>query len=189
MTVRGWPAFRLVSALCLVAAAAACTSSPGTASPARSATAIPATTPLSPATSPPSPTDRPDLEDVCSYRLDKGNLPVWARSGFSPPYNSYPFVTSKRGDTVGVLFGYPMTAPHDGQQDGRNKVLWVSKTGLSMTVDAQLVGTSQVVRLGDVSVGPSYVDVPQPGCWHMTLHLSGDGSQWTDTLDIVYGKS
>jgi len=186
MVIRGWSAFHLVSALCLVAAAAACTSSSKTANPATSATATPPQIVLpSPA---PSPTATPDLENTCSYRLTMTALPVWAREGFRPPYTGWPFVISKRGDTVAVLFGYPMTAPRDEQKDGNNKILWVSKSGLSMTVDAQLAGTSQIVRLGAVPVGPSIVDMPKAGCWHMTLHLSGYEGRWTDTLDVVYDK-
>jgi len=186
MTVPGWPALRVVSALCLVAAVVACTSSSKPAGPATSAAAAPLETGRpSPA---PSPTAAPDLEDACSYKLTTTALPVWARYGFRPPYTGWPFVVSKRGDMVAVLFGYPMMEPRDEPKDGNNKILWVSKTGLSMTVDAQLVGTSQIVHLGDVPVGPSIVDMPTAGCWHMTLHLSGDQGQWTDTLDVVYCK-
>src|SRR5262249_16353254 len=109
---------------------------------------------------------------------------------FQPPYTGWPFVYSKRGDMVAVLFGYPMTAPHDEQSNRNNKILWVSKTGgLSMTVDAQLVGSAQIVHLGDVPVGPSIVDGPTDGCWHMTMHLRGNGDQWTDTVDVVYRKA
>jgi len=186
MTIRGWSALRLVSALCLVAAAAACTSSSKSASPAKSVTATAPAIALS--SPPPSPSATADLESSCSFKLTKGDLPIWARHGFSPPFNATPFVTSKRGDTVAVLFGYPMTSPRVKRNDGNNKILWVSKTGFSMTVDARLVGTSQVVHLGGVPVGPSIVDMPKAGCWHLTLHLAGDDGEWTDTLDVVYNK-
>lgn len=184
MTIRGWSALRVVSALCLLAAAAACTSSSQTASPQPSKTASPLGIVLpSPTLSPPATVD---LESTCSFKLAKGDLPIWARHGFQGPrYDIWPFVTSKRGDMVAVLFGYPLTSPRDEKHSG-NKILWVSKTGFSMTVDAELVGTSQIVHLGDVPVGPSNVDMPTPGCWDMTLHLIGDDGPWTDTVDVVY---
>src|SRR5262249_47574029 len=163
--------------------------------PSRSGPAVETATPVGTATPPgitlplptPSPPATADLEASCSYRPVKAVLPVWARAGFRPPYNGWPFVTSQRGDTLGVLFGYPMEAPRPAR-DGNNKILWVSKAGQAMTVDAQLVGTPQVVHLGAVPVGPSFVDVPTAGCWHLTLHLSGNGQQWTDTVDIGYVK-
>ncbi len=187
MTIRGLSALRLVSALCLVAAAAAaCTSSSNSASPVPSATVTPPA--IAPSSRPPSPSATADLESSCSFKLTKGDLPVWARHGFSSPFDATPFVTSKRGDTVAVLFGYPMKSPRVKPNDGNNKILWVSKTGFSMTIDAQLVGTSQVVKLGGVPVGPSFVDMPKAGCWHMTLHLAGYNGEWTDTLDVVYIK-
>ena len=171
MTIRGWSAIRLVSALCLVAAAAACTSSFKSASPATSGTATPSAT--------------VDLESSCSFKLTKGDLPVWAREGFSPPFNATPFVTSQRGDLIGVVFGYPLKSPRVKPNDGNNKILWLSREHAGqMEVHAQLVGSSQVVDVGFVDVGPSIIDVPKPGCWHLTLH----GLGWTDTIDLVYNK-
>ena len=75
---------------------------------------------------------------------------------------------------------------------GRRAVSGGSRRGLyvlaedagQMEVHAQLVGSPQVVNLGLVDVGPSIIDVPKPGCWHLTLH----GSGWTDTTDLVYNK-
>jgi hypothetical protein len=177
---------RLANALCLVAAVSACTSLSKSASPAKSATATPPAIAVRSAR--PSPSATADLESSCSFKLTKGDLPVWARHGFSPPFNATPFVTSKRGDTVAVLFGYPMKSPRVKPNDGNNKILWVSKTGFSMTIDAQFVGTSQVVHLGGVPVGPSIVDMPKAGCWHLTLHLAGYDGEWTDALDVVYNK-
>ncbi|HKE63312.1 MAG TPA: hypothetical protein VKB59_01540 [Micromonosporaceae bacterium] len=117
------------------------------------------------------------MESSCSFKLTKGDLPVWARAGFSPPFDATPFVTSKHGDLVGVLFSYPMKSP------GQNKILWVSQGHAGqMDIAAQLVGTSQVVDVGFVDVGPSYVNMPTPGCWHLTL----DGVGWTDTIDLAY---
>jgi len=77
-----------------------------------------------------------------------------------------------------VVFSYPLQSPR-----GNNKILWVSQQhGGQMEIHAQLVGTSQVVDIGFVDVGPSYVNMPTPGCWHLTLN----GLGWTDTMDLVY---
>lgn len=184
MTIRGWSALRLASALCLVAAIAACTSSSKSASPAASGPAATEVITLPPPT--PSPPATVDIESSCSFTLTKGDLPVWARAGFFPPFDDTPFVTSKRGDLIGVVFGYPLKSPRVKPNDGNNKVLWVSREHEGqMQVNAQLVGSSQVVDIGYVDIGPSIVDMPKPGCWHLTLH----GLGWTDTIDLVYNKN
>jgi hypothetical protein len=86
---------------------------------------------------------------------------------------------------IGVLFGYPLTSRPVTPNDGKNKILWVSREHAGqMEAHAQLVGSAQVVDIGLVPVGPSYVDMPAPGCWHLTL----DGPGWTDTIDLVYNK-
>jgi hypothetical protein len=153
------------------------------ASPAASGTAAPsAIALLSPTPSQPATVD---MESSCSFKLTKGDLPVWAREGFSPPFNATPFVTSKRGDLIGVVFGYPLKSPRVKPNDGNNKILWVSQEHAGqIEVYAQLVGSSQVVDIGYIPVGPSIIDVPKPGCWHLTLH----GLGWTDTIDLVYNK-
>ena len=121
----------------------------------------------------------------CRYKLITHDLPTWARAGFQgPPFNTVPYVTSSGGDIVAVLFG-SMLAPPPSATEGQNKVLWVPKdpSAGALTVDAHLVGTSENVDIGDISFGPSYVDVPKPGCWRLTLHWIGP----TETVDIVYG--
>jgi hypothetical protein len=121
----------------------------------------------------------------CTYKLINTDLPTWARAGFhGPPFNTVPYVTSSRGDIVAVLFG-SMLAPPPSATEGQNKVLWVPKdpSAGALTVDAHLVGTSENADIGDISFGPSYVDVPTPGCWRLTLHWLGP----TETIDLVYG--
>jgi hypothetical protein len=171
MTIPGWSALRLVSTLCLVAAATSCTSSSHNARPEALRTATPSAT--------------VNVESSCSFKLIKDDLPVWARAGFRPPFNATPFVTSKRGDLIGVVFGYPLKSPRVKPNDGNNKILWVSREHAGqMEVRAQLVGSAQVVDVGSVDIGPSIIDLPKPGCWHLTL----DGVGWTDTIDLVYNK-
>jgi hypothetical protein len=150
--------------------------------PHPAAAATTSTTPTNPSTTAPA----PPKEAKCSYRPSTAALPTWARAGFSPPYNEWKHVTSKSGNMVGVLFGDPLRAGTPGPTEDQNKILWVARdpTVGPMTIDAQLVGSDEGVQLGHVPIGPSYVDVPHAGCWHLTLHLAtGD-----DSIDIVYGK-
>ena len=145
-----------------------------------------AATPGSAATNPATTTPSPPKEAKCSYRPSTAALPTWARSGFRPPYNEWKYVTSKSRNMVGVLFGDPLRAGTPGPTDDQNKILWVARdpTVGPMTIDAQLVGSNERVQIGHVPIGPSHVDVPHAGCWHLTLHLAtGD-----DSIDIVYGK-
>lgn len=68
--------------------------------------------------------------------------------------------------------------------DRANKILWVSRVSSGpMTIRATLAGSTRtaVVNLPD-GPGPSYVDMPAPGCW--TLHLSWGGQ--TDQLSLRY---
>jgi hypothetical protein len=147
---------------------------PGTAS-----ASITPTISTGPSATPGRATDAP-----CAFKLIKTDLPVWARQGFhGPPYNAFPFVTTNRGDVVGVLFGYPLQAP---PVNAANKILWVPNdlSAGELTIDAHLVGRSETVDIDGISsFGPSYDDVPKPGCWRFTLHWKGQA----ETVDIVYG--
>ena len=167
---------------------AACTS----AGPKHTAVPAPrpaaAATPLGTATTTPGSTaPAPPKEAKCSYRPSMAALPTWARAGFSPPYSGSKYVTSKSGNMIGVLFGDPLHAGTPGPTQAQNKILWVAhdSTAGAMTIDAELVGSTERVYLGAVPIGPSYVNVPQAGCWHLTLHLAtGD-----DSIDVVYGAA
>ncbi len=137
------------------------------------------------ATSPTALATTPDAK--CAYAPSKGALPTWARSGFSPPYDSWPYVTSKSGHIVGVLFGAPLHAGTPAATQAQNKILWVpdEPSAGELTVEGHLVGTNTNVDIGDISFGPSYVNVPLAGCWRFTLHWIGG----TDSIDIVYGTA
>ncbi len=65
-----------------------------------------------------------------------------------------------------------------------NKILWVSRVSSGpMTIRATLAGSARtaIVKLPD-GPGPSYVNMPAPGCW--SLHLSWGGH--TDQLSLRY---
>jgi hypothetical protein len=112
-------------------------------------------------------------------------IPKWARAGFSKAEPRMPYVLGARGDIVALLFGNPLAAPP--RRDLSNKILWVSRVALipgdQLIIEARLDGLRTTVRrtvLG--GPGPSYLDLPQAGCWHLTLTWS----QHTDTLDLRY---
>ena len=115
-------------------------------------------------------------------------LPEWARTGFTDPEPLVPFVRSRSGNVVAILFGGRLWSPPRG--DVSNKVLWVWRqmpggaTG-DVTMTAQLVGTSKVVTTElPRPEGPSTVDLPLPGCWRITLRSPGG----TDTIDLDYAR-
>jgi hypothetical protein len=121
----------------------------------------------------------------CSYDVRRDVLPAWARTGFSDPSPSgVPYVMGTRGDILGVLFGYPLKAP-PVNAGPTNKILWVSRvpvtTGDTLRISAQRDGET-VSREVAGGPGPSTVDLPVPGCWHLTLTWSGH----TDTMDLRY---
>ncbi len=96
-----------------------------------------------------------------------------------------------RGDIVAILWGgresslYAPPLPDQG-----NKVLWVSrladKPGAPLTIRATLNGTDRsAVRVLPNGAGPSYVNLPVPGCW--TLDLSWSGHR--DQVELWYTAS
>jgi hypothetical protein len=193
MTHTGVQRWRLPAMLgAVVLIAAGCTGSNGThraASAANASPAIPATASASIAptvSTAPSASSDGAADAPCTYKLITRDLPTWARVGFhGPPFNVWPYVTSSRGDIVGVLFG-SILAPPPSANEEQNKILWVSKNpeAGALSVQGHLIGTSENVDIGDISsFGPSLVDVPKPGCWRFTLHWNGP----TETVDIVYG--
>jgi hypothetical protein len=95
-----------------------------------------------------------------------------------------PHVIGTAGDIVAILW-VPSDALHAPALPNRaNKILWVSRVSSGpMTIRATLAGGARTatVRLPD-GPGPSYVDMPAPGCW--TLRLSWAGH--TDQLSLRY---
>lgn len=110
----------------------------------------------------------PAASSTCTP-LQTGALPVWARAGFT--MGGYPpFATSRSGDVVAIVFGDPLSAPPAA--DHTNKILWVvrdSATG-EMMMTARLEGSDRVVSRR-VPAGPSIVDMPAGGCWHLDLRI------------------
>ena len=110
-------------------------------------------------------------------------LPSWARTGFSDPTPSIPYVLGDHGDIVAILFAQPLSAPEAA--DHGNKILWVSPyaDGTSLHITATLAdGSDTVSRVVDGGPGPSIIDLPEPGCWHLDLRWAGR----TDSMDLAY---
>jgi hypothetical protein len=118
----------------------------------------------------------------CRTSVTKTVLPEWARTGFSDPKPVMPFVTSASGNVVAILFGNELSAPP--RPDVANKVLWVwhqYPADLNIRASARLDGTGPVITAGlPTPAGPSYVDLPSPGCWRLTLSWTGG----SDTIDL-----
>ena len=95
-----------------------------------------------------------------------------------------PHVIGAAGNIVAILWATP-DALHVPALAGRaNKILWVSRVSSGpMTIRATLAGSTRTatVNLPD-GPGPSYVNMPAPGCW--TLHLNWGGH--TDQLSLRY---
>ena len=134
-----------------------------------------------------SASDRPLTGTGCRP-LTTAVLPVWARAGFTPPYTAT-FATSSSGDLLAVLFG-PLAAP-PAASGPTNKVLWISRATAppagqpQVQITAHLDGTDRTARVSlPDGFGPSTVDLPAPGCWHLHLE-SGNGGE---DLDLSYAN-
>ncbi len=140
----------------------------------------PDTAPDAAGTSPPT---RPPLAG-CAPALRPAVLPVWARGGFSDPRPRVRYVASRTGAMVAIEFA-PLFSPPAA--DSNNKILWVSRLpqegASTLRIDARLAGArSAVVRRVQGGPGPSIINLPEPGCWHLTLRWSGH----VDTMDLAY---
>ncbi|WP_051552210.1 hypothetical protein [Nocardioides sp. URHA0020] len=128
-----------------------------------------------------SPTTAPGAS--CVDPVPTRVLPSWARTGFSDPRPRMPYVLGDDGHIAAILFAAPLTSPPSPGQG--NKILWVSRVdqASSLRISATLGdGTASATRVVQGGPGPSIIDLPEPGCWHLTLRW-GDSS---DTLDLAY---
>jgi hypothetical protein len=125
---------------------------------------------------------------VCKPEVHNEPLPVWARGGFSGDARAI-YSLGRSGQIVAVLFGYPLSQP---PAEGRNnKILWVASPASkgaanadpNLIIEARLDGKGDPVqRRVDGGPGPSIVDLPEPGCWRLSLSWGGR----TDTIDLEY---
>jgi hypothetical protein len=163
-----------LAAVAVSLAAVACSGNAQQPRPARQSAAQPSRALTSPASG-----------GGCAGQPPVSSLPVWARAGFTPPDVAMPHVLGAMGHIVAILWETRDALHVPPLPDTANKILWVSRVSWSgpMTIRATLAGST---RTATVSLpngpGPSYVNMPAPGCW--TLHLSWGGH--TDQLSLRY---
>jgi hypothetical protein len=122
---------------------------------------------------------------ACHAVVSDGVIPSWATAGFSDPHPAVPHVMSAEGEMVAILFGGALYSPPS--KEVNNKILWVTKPSADsgpLHIDAALAGTDVHARRSLGAPGPSYVNLPAPGCWHLTLRWGGH----VDTMDLEYVK-
>jgi hypothetical protein len=145
----------------------------------------------SPAETPPASTPSPPPA-ACPAVVRTDVLPQWAWTGFSNPRaGGVPYVMGEKGNILAVLFGQPLSSPE--AKDHANKILWVSRQDQVPAAPLVVTGTAShslqpvpVVVTIPGGPGPSYLDLPFPGCWH--LDLSWDNGKQRDSMDLVYVK-
>jgi hypothetical protein len=118
----------------------------------------------------------------CVDPVPSALLPEWARTGFSDPRPHMPYVLGDNGDIAAILFAQPLTSPPSA--DHNNKILWVGRVGEgSLHITATLSdGSATATRVVEGGPGPSIIDLPASGCWHLALQW-GDN---TDSLNLRY---
>ena len=127
----------------------------------------------------------PASANGCAGQPPVGPLPVWARSGFTSPDVAMPHVMGAAGNIVAILWATPNALHVPALPNRANKILWVPRVFGSgpMTIRATLAGSTRTAAVDlPNGPGPSFVDMPVPGCW--TMHLSWGGH--TDQLSLRY---
>jgi hypothetical protein len=118
----------------------------------------------------------PASANGCAGQPPVSPLPIWARSGFTPPDIAMPHVMGAAGNIVAILWATPNALHAPALPDRAN-------SSGPMTIRATLAGSTRTATVDlPNGPGPSYVDMPAPGCW--TLHLSWGGH--TDQLSLRY---
>lgn len=123
--------------------------------------------------------------------LETGPLPDWARTGFSSADPGIPFARSRDGGMLAIVFGDPLSSPPD--PDRSNKILWVLGPAAAAAptpfgpetfwAEARLEGSDLRVRRDiGTAPGPSIVDLPAAGCWHLELHYGS----YSDEISLRY---
>ena len=134
----------------------------------------------------------PSRVSACASQVKVGVLPMWARTGFSDPKPRMPYELGRAGDIAALVWGFPLLSPPPRTHN--NKILWVSRVathpGSNLRIAAQRmqgarpVGTP-VFRSVMGGPGPSIINLPNSGCWRLTLRWSGR----VDSLDLNYAAN
>jgi hypothetical protein len=137
------------------------------------------------------PSAAPASTAACHSAMRHGVLPPWARTGFSDPRPRMPHVLGRSGEIAAIVFGYPLLSPPS--ETRANRVLWVSRRPIrppdKLRIRAQRMRGDRpvgqhVVRVIVGGPGPSYLNLPAPGCWRLSLQWSGR----SDELDVDYRR-
>jgi hypothetical protein len=109
----------------------------------------------------------------CETGISRDALPEWARGGFNSDGSGVAHRLGDQGDLMAILFRYPPVAdPEDG-----TKILWVSRlpvdTAGPLVIDAIRTDGQTARQELPNGAGPSSVQLPEPGCWDLTLTWSG----------------
>jgi hypothetical protein len=133
-------------------------------------------------------TDPSSTTSQCAPSVKDGAIPSWASAGFTPRNYHMHFELGHADAIVALLWKFPLLSPP--AKNVANKVLWVSHlstNGSPLMISAQrMTGTklegSVVRRAVAGGPGPSYLNLPATGCWHLDLSWSGH----VDSLDLDY---
>ncbi len=96
----------------------------------------------------------PARANGCAGQPPVSPLPVWARSGFTPPDIAMPHVMGAAGNIVAILWATPNALHAPPLPDRANKILWVSRVSSGpMTIGAKLAGSTRTATV-DLPNGP-----------------------------------
>ncbi len=111
--------------------------------------------------------------------IHAGKPPGWTAAAWSDssPGLTIPYALASEDAAAAFFFAHPLRAGHP--TNPANKVLWIvrfPRDGYPLTITARLGSDpSRIVRISraaDSSPGeiyPSYVDLPEGGCWKLAL--------------------
>jgi hypothetical protein len=141
-----------------------------------------------------TPTSGQAQQADCVDRVPVEVLPAWARAGFSETWPHAAYLLGDDGDIAAILFSQPLTSPPRKQVS--NKILWVAypdakadATPVDGSTDLHILarldgGSTAVARIVAGGPGPSIIDLPQPGCWHLSLQWG----PYADTMSLLYAQ-
>jgi hypothetical protein len=168
----------------------ACATTTRSAAPATSSPLEPSPSAIATASVAASPS--PSLAVVsgpCAPDVQLKVLPEWARAGFSDPEPTALQALGRSGEIIAILFGGTLYSPPSDEVS--NKILWVAKDGTTgpegLVISAQRMDGAEplgepVERVVEGGPGPSTIDLPEPGCWRLSLTWADR----TDSLDLEY---
>ena len=124
----------------------------------------------------------------CAPSVVDGVIPSWASAGFTPSNYRMHYEVGSSHAIVALLWKFPLLSPP--AKNVANKILWVSHlptNGSTLLISAQRIVRGKPVgsivhRSVTGGPGPSQINLPASGCWHLNLRWSGH----TDSLDLQY---